>query len=148
MARFDRKLEDEKFYQKYGDQIPQWRFRETAEEAADNHKFRNVKPEQIDNMGNRYIGQWRNGKKDGYGKMVWIWDNKNNPKERFSYEGYWSNGLEQGYGTYRSDEGWIYEGNWWQGQRCGYGTVMWPNGASYSGYWLNGLWHGKGEYRA
>ena len=103
MDRVDKKLEDQAFYRKYADQIPQWKYKDTPEEEVENHKWRETKPEQVDHSGNRYTGQWRNGKKDGFGTMVWIWDNKNNPRERFSYEGYWKNGQEHGYGIYKSD---------------------------------------------
>ncbi|XP_016922960.1 uncharacterized protein LOC108004514 isoform X1 [Apis cerana] len=72
--------------------------------------------------GARYMGQWKNGIRDGIGTMVWTNGN--------FYRGEWKCGLMHGYGEY------VWNGFFNR-------TFTWPQEASYTGYWRHGLRHGK-----
>ena len=57
--------------------------------------------------GNVYEGNYKNGAKNGYGKMTW--------SDGEAYEGNWENGAPNGYGKYTWSNGEVYEGNWENG---------------------------------
>ena len=54
--------------------------------------------------GSLYEGQWENGVRSGYGRL--IQDSGN------VYEGRWSKDLANGYGVFSNLQGYRYEGNW------------------------------------
>lgn len=90
-------------------------------------------------MSNRYIGDWRNNRKDGFGIQIY----KNGDK----YEGMWGNSQRHGQGTYWKNEGKNklrreYTGDWFEGMRHGRGTFFFKNGDRYDGYWVGGRPHG------
>lgn len=83
-----------------------------------------------------YYGNWVNGKKHGQGVMYW--------KNLEKYEGNWKDDLEDGEGFCKNANGDIYEGQWKNGAENGEGTYYYANGDKYVGNWVNGLWNGKG----
>ena len=119
----------------------------------------------------QYVGQWKNQKMHGLGKMTY--------SDGSVYEGAFANGKKHGLGKYRFGEqneaaGDMYEGNfkdgvmhgdgvltyspfgkwagdryvgqWENAKRHGYGTYYYKSGARYTGYWANGLKHGHGDF--
>ncbi len=93
-------------------------------------------------MSNRYIGDWNNNTKDGFGIQIY----KNGDK----YEGMWGNSQRHGQGTYWKNEGKNklrreYTGDWYEGMRHGRGTFFFKNGDRYDGYWVGGRPHGEGR---
>jgi hypothetical protein len=65
-----------------------------------------------------YYGQWKNGKKNGYGKTI---------SEDFQ----------------RNKT--VFEGSWKNNKKHGIGTITYPSGATFSGEWRIGVVHGKGK---
>ena len=114
----------------------------------------------VDNEGT-YIGERKNGKKHGRGKMtyssgsVYIGNWKNDKKEGqgrmdyssgSNYVGEWKNGLMDGKGRMNSRFG-IYEGEWKEGDKHGKGKMEYRSGRVYEGEWKEGFKHGKGKMK-
>ncbi len=78
-------------------------------------------------MGNgiRYIGQFKNGMRNGRGKQVW---------EDFTlYEGYWADDRANGRGRLIHTNGDVYEGDWKDDKAHGKGVYTKNDGSSYTG---------------
>jgi len=84
----------------------------------------------------KYEGEWKNGKRDGYGLFV---------SEDGTYDGMWVNDKQTGSGTKEWVEGDRYVGDWEGNRRYGYGVYTWPSGSMYDGYWKT-VMHGYGNY--
>jgi len=92
------------------------------------------------NNGSRYVGEFKNGKPHGQGKLTW----------RFNqYIGEFKEGRFDGQGTlnYKSrisaDLG-TYVGSFKDGKRSGNGVMNLPDDDVFTGEYLNDLRHGKG----
>lgn len=118
-----------------------------------------------------YVGEWKNGKKCGFGTM----ERKNDSK--YKYEGQWKDNMREGSGTLwtknrtghmvkRYSGGWSrdmfhgegvlyldkggkyeegkYEGSFRNHKRHGRGTMEYANGNIYEGQWENGKKSGIG----
>jgi hypothetical protein len=57
--------------------------------------------------GHIYKGQWRDGRKQGFGTYTW--------PLRQSYVGHWNEGLEHGHGEFRFASGKCFDGDWVEG---------------------------------
>ena len=88
--------------------------------------------------GDRYHGQWRNGKQHGNGTMTWANGDR--------YEGRWQNGRRHGSGKLQLADGGWYEGQWANDKRSGHGTYTWPDGGRYEGQWANDKRNGRGTF--
>ena len=90
----------------------------------------------------KYVGEWRDGKKQGqgtftYGKGKW---------EGEKYEGEFKDGYRHGQGTYTWSDGRKYEGEFKDGIKHGQGTWTSIKGYKFIGEWReNKSWNGK-EY--
>lgn len=80
--------------------------------------------------GSRYVGEMKNGRRNGSGVMTWPSGSK--------YVGEWIDGEQGGEGTYIWAEGDKYVGHWSKGKRDGTGTMTYTNGAIKAGMWKNG----------
>eukprot|EP00567_Pseudictyota_dubia_P005600 CAMPEP_0197441764 /NCGR_PEP_ID=MMETSP1175-20131217/7953_1 /TAXON_ID=1003142 /ORGANISM="Triceratium dubium, Strain CCMP147" /LENGTH=407 /DNA_ID=CAMNT_0042972095 /DNA_START=498 /DNA_END=1721 /DNA_ORIENTATION=+ len=89
--------------------------------------------------GQKYIGEWRNGKPEGHGTLTLADGTK--------YVGEWRNGVEEGTGTHTSPDGEKYVGEYRNGVQEGHGTHMWPDGSTYTGGYKNNVQHGSALYR-
>ena len=78
-------------------------------------KVQELYEEFIHIIGDKYVGEIKDGKKHGYGIYYWLDGSK--------YEGYYENGLREGYGKMR-EEGGKYEGYWKQNEREGLGRIF------------------------
>ncbi|NCC74285.1 MAG: hypothetical protein EOM06_12945, partial [Sphingobacteriia bacterium] len=91
-----------------------------------------------------YAGNWENDKQNGYGVISWVIGGK--------YEGEWKNGRFSGFGKIYYQNGNRYEGEWRNGERNGFGKSIWGpgrwEGDIYEGAWRNNLKHGEGKYFA
>lgn len=110
--------------------------------------------------GSVYVGEFRNGKKDGYGTITYNsvtrysgqWkDDEFNGKGTHTwldeeYVGDWKKGKKDGYGTDVYKNGSKYEGQWKDGFLNGLGTLTSLNGDKYVGEWSNGTYNGQGTY--
>ncbi len=86
--------------------------------------------------GDEYNGYWKNDKKDGTGKM--IYDNED------EYNGKWENDMFiEGTITYNNDE--EYKGKIENEKKNGYGEMTYYNGNIYKGNWKNDKRNGQGE---
>ncbi|MCT4634235.1 MAG: stalk domain-containing protein [Firmicutes bacterium] len=76
-----------------------------------------------------FEGFYRNGFKDGQGKLVW--------NSGDSYEGNWKRSKKHGYGVYTWSSGSKYEGNWVNDNMHGKATFTWSNGDVFVGNYVN-----------
>merc|ERR1712100_141177 len=86
--------------------------------------------------GNVYVGQMKNGKKHGFGKLT--------SADGAVYVGDWKDDKRNGKGkmTYASGE--VYDGDWKDDKRDGKGTNTWADGDVYDGDWKGDNRDGKG----
>jgi hypothetical protein len=88
--------------------------------------------------GQKYVGEYRNGKKHGQGTYTW--------PDGYKYVGEWKDGKEHGQGTYTKANGSKYVGEWKYGKMHGQGTYTWSDGSKYVGEFKNGKENGQGTY--
>ena len=86
--------------------------------------------------GAKYVGEVRNGTKNGQGVFTW----RNGEK----YVGDWQEDKFNGQGTYTWPDGRKYVGEWQNNERNGRGTLTWPDGASFVGEWKGNMKNGHG----
>ncbi|RTG88878.1 uncharacterized protein DC041_0011728 [Schistosoma bovis] len=92
-----------------------------------------------DSNGLQYTGQWKNGKKQGKGRLNYTTDGS------IHYDGEWDSGLRHGYGVYHYSNRATYEGQWKDGKRHGEGTMHWSDRDEiYTGSWVDGKQNGLG----
>lgn len=72
--------------------------------------------------GHSYSGQWKAGKKHGFGKYSWA--------DGSSFSGGWSEDEMHGHGTYCFENMDSYTGAWEHDVKCGVGTYRWSDGRS------------------
>ncbi len=86
----------------------------------------------------RYIGYFKNGKRNGRGIYRW--------NSNITFVGFWKNGLEDGSGFYEWPNEEIFIGNVKSGNRTGVGFYKWTDGDVYLGDWRNNKRTGQGTY--
>jgi hypothetical protein len=89
-----------------------------------------------DHVGDRYAGEIRANKWEGYG--VYTWTNGNR------YEGEFHGGRMEGFGTMFAPNRHYYEGAWHDGTANGFGIDVLADGRQYQGEQSNGMWNGRG----
>lgn len=86
----------------------------------------------------QYVGEFLNGKKNGFGKLY-------NKKNNIIYEGTFLNDERSGEGTeYIEGSSYTYKGSWLKNQKNGYGEFIDKDGTQYVGYFENGEIKGEG----
>ena len=112
--------------------------------------------------GKKYIGEWKNGKREGQGVLFgdkvdgkFLDKNQKNvvvstingdikiSLEQEKYSGNWKNDNKHGFGTDISYHGEVYIGEWKNGKYDGKGTLS-AYGDTYTGYFKNDYKSGKG----
>jgi len=104
--------------------------------------------------GDKYIGEWKDGYRDGVGVYTWHTGEK--------YIGTWSKGVINGLGTQYFTDGSKTSGKWvnaelsgtkYTSAAClsgdcdnGYGVWVFDSGDMYAGYWSGGYRNGEGTY--
>ena len=88
--------------------------------------------------GDKYEGEWKNGKANGQGTKTWASGGK--------YKGEWKFAKQHGQGTETWPEGDKYVGEYQYGKFHGQGTYTWPSGNKYVGEFKNDKHHGQGTY--
>ena len=91
--------------------------------------------------GKKYIGEIKNGLKEGKGLLYY---EKNNEFDRKKYEGNFKNDKPEGKGTMYWNNGSWYDGDWVNGSKEGKGIYLYPNGDRYEGDFKHGINEGKG----
>ena len=86
--------------------------------------------------GNKYVGEWKEGKEHGQGTFTSALGGK--------YVGEWKDGNYHGQGTYTTAKGDKYVGEYKYGKAGGKGSKTYANGDKYVGEWKNGEMHGQG----
>lgn len=104
-----------------------------------------VKPElnksntSADVIKGNYVGDYKDGKKSGHGKMTY--------EDGSSYEGEWKDDKKEGEGTsigaYGSSK---YFGSYKDGKESGHGKICYNDSTSYEGEWNEGKENGLGTY--
>ena len=77
--------------------------------------------------GDKYLGEWKNGNRNGEGVFTWKTGDK--------YEGEYKDGKRHGQGILTYSNGSIYLGKWKNGKRNGQGTNTQANGKVTEGIW-------------
>jgi hypothetical protein len=95
--------------------------------------------------GEKYVGDWLNGLKHGYGVLKFA-----EHKLGFSYEGGWNFGKFSGNGTFIWKDGEKYVGEYLNDLRHGRGVETYPENdglgrVSYDGRWREGKQSGVGK---
>ena len=91
----------------------------------------------IDENGNYYKGNLKNGKEEGNGELL--------IKDQFKYYGEFSNDIQNGKGKEENlVDGSIYEGDFVNGVKNGKGKLTLKNGTTYIGDFKNGKFDGEG----
>lgn len=89
--------------------------------------------------GDRYLGDWKQDTKDGFGFMIWA--NGDN------YEGDWKQDLRHGENAkYTYANGGTFVGTYINDERHGEGSYYWPDGDCFKGTWQSGGRKGKGVF--
>jgi hypothetical protein len=91
--------------------------------------------EKVYKNGNKYIGQFKNGKREGYGIMLFANGGR--------YEGNWKDNLAHGKGIEYYENGDRYEGNYYEDEEDGPGVYYYKNGDRIMGNYKNGKKIGK-----
>ena len=112
--------------------------------------------------GMKYIGEWKNDKQEGVGKMIWhgiaevVGDFKdglpNGECEQIftngiKYVGQFKEGRREGKGTLTVPGGENYIGEWKNNVQHGYGKMIYADGVEYEGQFENGDRNGKGTLK-
>ncbi|XP_070806438.1 MORN repeat-containing protein 3 [Pituophis catenifer annectens] len=92
-----------------------------------------------------YSGDWKFGKRDGFGTYS-IPDPVTKDYKKV-YSGWWKNDKMWGYGVKFYSEGEYYEGEWAWGKRHGWGRMYYKDGAIYEGQWYEDQPGGQGMFR-
>jgi hypothetical protein len=87
--------------------------------------------------GEKYVGQFKDGKKNGQGTNTWPYGQK--------YVGQWKKGKFNGQGTYTWRSGQKYVGQWKDSVRNGQGTHTLPDGTKYVGQYKDDKKNGQGS---
>ena len=79
------------------------------------------------NNGYKYVGEWKNGMRDGKGTETYA--------DGYKYVGEWKYGNRDGQGTETYADGYKYVGEFKSNKRNGQGTAILVNGKKISGVW-------------
>ena len=88
--------------------------------------------------GDKYVGEWKDAKRHGQGTYTYANGNK--------YVGEFQDDKYHGQGTFTFASGDKYVGEWKDGKRHGQATYTYPNGDKYIGEYQDNKQHGQGTY--
>jgi hypothetical protein len=100
---------------------------------------KNGKGEEICKDEYKYVGDFSNDMKHGFGKLEFFESGE-------IYEGQFDKDEINGKGKYIWNNGEEYEGDFVKGIKHGKGIYKWPDGCKYEGDYNNGIRQGKGKY--
>jgi len=117
-------------------------------------KFPKIKEDQ-----SSYEGEWKDGKRDGYGILCWGDESKFMGKfeddkvvgygklwhdDGDIYRGYWKEFQAEGIGVYKTKKGAYFKGEWKYDRQNGFGIENWPKGSNFMGEYYDGNKNGIG----
>ena len=105
-------------------------------QGSDVTKWSNCFGTQTFGGGSKYVGEYKDGRKNGQGTLTF----QNGEK----YVGEWKDGIKSGQGTFTYADRDNYIGEWKDGKKNGQGTYIWANGDKYVGEFKNGVSRGRG----
>lgn len=108
-------------------------------------KWKNCEGTLINGDGSSYVGQFKNGKKNGFGTYEYVYYWNLEKKIGDIYTGQFKDGKKHGKGTYKWVGGKEYIGEYKNNKISGQGTMTFPNGTKYVGQFENDLFHGLGK---
>ncbi len=85
--------------------------------------------------GDKYVGEFKNGEKEGQGAFTWADGNK--------YVGEFKNGEKEGQGTFTWVSGDKYVGAWKNEDMNGLGTIIYTSGKVAAGRWKDDKYLGE-----
>ena len=88
--------------------------------------------------GNKYVGEWKDGKQNGYVTATYSNGDK--------YIGEYKDGVRNGRGTYTRANGDKYVGEYKDDYKHGQGTFTFANGDKYVGEFKDGKYNGQGTF--
>lgn len=98
-----------------------------------------------------YRGNWKNGKREGMGKMRYGCECKECILFFYNYDdcngkyiGHWKDDMREGIGIMEYGDGSIYKGYWNKDKRYGYGILESKDGSIYDGSFSNDMKNGYG----
>ena len=98
----------------------------------------NGKGTYINADGDKYVGEFKDGKYNGQG--TYTWSNKD------KYVGEFKDSLFNGQGTFTWSDGRKYVGNWKDDNFNGQGTYIYTDGTKYVGEFKDDYFNGQGTY--
>ncbi len=108
-----------------------------------------------------YEGEWKNGKRDGLGILIWknvakfighftedrdVGFGKLSHDDGDDYIGYWNEFQAHGIGIYHNKKVVSYEGYWVHDKQSGFGIEKWPRNTSFMGDYSEGNKEGYGVF--
>ena len=81
---------------------------------------------KVERYDNSYWGQWKDGKREGYGTEY-------DKSDLSTYTGQFKNDKRHGYVHCKWESGDVYHGQYKKGNKEGYGFCKWPSGDEYDG---------------
>ena len=112
---------------------------ESTRNKEDFYSIRNGFQTKIYENGDKYVGNFINGKRTGKGTYTWAATGN-------KYIGDFINGKRSGKGTFIWASGDIYVGDFVDGKRTGKGTFIWASVGRYVGDFVDGKIEGEGIY--
>lgn len=113
------------------------------------------------NSGGKYVGEFKEGKRNGQGTFNWpsghkyVGESKDDKRtgkgtltwpDGQKYVGEFKDNKRSGQGVNNLPDGTKYVGEWKDDKANGYGTRNWPDGAKYAGEWVDDKRSGQGTF--
>jgi hypothetical protein len=99
-----------------------------------NVRYHNCWGKYIFSNGDKFVGEWKDGKKNGQGTFYWIGDSQ---WKGDKYVGEYKDDRRNGQGTYSFSNGDKYVGEWKDNNRTGQGIYTYADGKRQEGIWEN-----------
>ena len=130
-------------------------------QAGDSANWHNCHGVSTYENGEKYVGEFRNGRRDGQGNYLYpsgLWYSGNFSNDEWkghgkltlpsgeTFIGNFTNHQINGQGIFTSPDGLFYTGSFYKGQRNGQGTLKWSNGQRYVGEFKDNKRHGNGTF--
>ena len=103
--------------------------------SYDQSRWTNCVGTYTDANGDKYAGEWRDGKYHGHGTYYWLADNE---YKGAKYVGEYRDNVRHGQGTFTFSNGYKYAGEWRDNVPNGQGTATHADGTVQEGIFKDG----------